>query len=317
MALDLGPIQVVEGPKHSRFPSCRSLFIDDREKIIIDPGADAAILQKLNEQQPISRVFCSHYHFDHIRGNGLFPTAEIWINEWEGECFMDRRNVAKRVGILEVWGEAGVDEWLQYIQQEDPPQTPFSPSRNPLWFSATSRLDGTYADGEVFDFGEVKMEVINSPGHTEGHCCFLFPQQRAVYSPDIDLTTWGPWYGGSDSNIDLFINSARALLFLDVDWIITGHEAGIVSKVDYATQVEDYLAIIDRREDLILDALQTPMSLDQLTAKGIIYGGSQYVEQDPWVFAWEKVSLVHHLERALQQGRVGYLDGQFFAIEVN
>jgi hypothetical protein len=105
-------------------------------------------------------------------------------------------------------------------------------------------------------------------------------------------------------------------LFLDVDWIITGHEAGIVSKADYASQVEHYLAIINRRDDQIMDALQTPQSLDQLTDQGIIYGGPQFPAGDPWVYAWEKVSLVHHLERALQQGRVGYMDGQFFAIEV-
>lgn len=316
MESELGPIQIIEGPRASRFPSCRTLFIDDKEQVIIDPGADAIILQDLNARNAISRVFCSHYHFDHIRGNGIFSGAEIWINAWEGECFKDRRNVLKRVGIQEVWGEAGVQEWLDAIQQESPPQTPFSPSRNPLWWSATKRLDGTFIDGDRFKFGEVEMEVLHAPGHSEGHCCFLFPRQRAIYCPDIDLTAWGPWYGGSDSDLDAFINSARAVLFIDVDWIITGHEAGVVSKAEFAARIEEYLAIIDRRDREILAALQVPQSLETLTHRGIIYGGSQYVEQDLWIFAWEKLSLLQHLKRGMLNGRIGFLEGQFFATEI-
>lgn len=316
MLQEFGPIKILEGERKSHFPSCRSLFIDDTEKVIIDPGADAANLKHVNDSSAISRVFNTHYHYDHIRGNAIFPHAQIWMNEIEADCFRDRRNIPRRVGIQEALGEKGVEEWLSYIQQENPPQTPYSPSRNPLWYSASSRLDGTYKDGQVFNFGRVEMEVINSPGHSEGHCCLLFPRQRVVYTTDVDLTAWGPYYGGSDSEIDLFITSARALCFLDVDSYITGHEAGVVTKPEFLRRIEDYLAIIDRRDVKILQALQDPLSIDDLTRLGIIYGGPKYVAEDPWVFAWEKMSLVQHLGRLLKRSSIGFLDGRFFATDV-
>ncbi len=316
MQHEFGPITLLEGQHNSHFPWCRTLFINDREKVIVDPGADAALLQKINESNSISRVFNTHYHFDHIRGNALFPQAQVWMNEIEADCFRDRLNIPRRVGIQEVYGDKGVQEWLNYIQQKNPPQTPYSPSRNPLWFSASTRLDGTYKDGEVFTFGQVEMEIINSPGHSEGHSCLLFPRQRVVYTTDIDLTAWGPYYGGSDSDIDLFITSARALCFLDVDFYITGHEAGVVAKPEFLRRIEEYLAIIDQRDAKILRALQEPLAIDDLTRLGFIYGGPQYVADDPWVFAWEKMSLVQHLGRLLKCGDIGFLKGRFFATAV-
>jgi hydroxyacylglutathione hydrolase len=316
MLQEFGPIKILEGQRNSHFPWCRSLFIDDAEKVIVDPGAEAESLLHVNDSNTISRVFDTHYHFDHIRGNGLFPKAQILMNEIEADCFQDRRNIPRRVGIQDVYGERGIQEWLHYIQQKDPPQTPFSPSHNPLWFSASSRLGGTYKDGEVFTFGQVEMEVINSPGHSAGHCCLLFPRQRVAYTTDIDLTPWGPYYGGSDSDIDLFITSAHALCFLDVDFYITGHEAGIVTKPEFTRRIDEYLAIIDRRDAKILHALQEPLAIDNLTRLGITYGGSQYVAGDPWVFAWEKMSLVQHLGRLLKRGDIGFLDGRFFSIDI-
>ena len=316
MAPEFNPIHLLEGPHHSHFPWCRTLFINDDEKVIVDPGADIRALTQVNNTYHISRVFNTHYHFDHIRGNSIFPNSQILINELEAECFQDRRNIPKRLGIQEVYGEKGIQDWLHYIQQENPPQTPYSPSRNPLWYSASKRLDGTYQDGEVFTFGRVDMEIINSPGHSEGHCCLLFPRQRVAYTTDIDLTAWGPYYGGSDSNLDLFITSARSLCFLDVDYYITGHESGIVSKPEFLQRIESYLAIVDQRETKILQALQDPLSLDDLTQRGIIYGGPHYVMNDPWVFAWEKLSLVQHLTRLFKQGRIGFLESRFFATEV-
>ncbi|OLS13422.1 MAG: beta-lactamase [Promethearchaeota archaeon CR_4] len=317
MLQEFGPIKLLEGQRNSHFPACRSLFIDDAEKVIIDPGADAETLRYVNNTNTISRVFNTHYHFDHIRGNGLFPQAHILMNEIEADCFQDRRNIPRRVGVQEVYGEKGIEEWLFYIQQKDPPQTPFSPSRNPLWFSASSRLGGTYKDGEVFTFGKVEMEVINSPGHSEGHCCLLFPKQRVVYTTDIDLTAWGPYYGGSDSDIDLFITSAHALCFLDVDYYITGHEVGVIAKSEFQRRVDEYLAIIDQRDVKILRALQEPLTIDDLTRLGITYGGSHYVANDPWVFMWEKMSLVQNLGRLLKRGAIGFLDGHFFAVNVD
>ncbi len=316
MQKEFGPIKLLEGQRQSRFPSCRSLFIDDNEKVIIDPGAEEETLKHVNETCTISRVFDTHYHFDHIRGNALFPRAQIWLNEVEADCFQDRRNIPRRVGIQEIFGDKGVQEWLDYIQQENPPQTPYSPSRNPLWFSASGRLDGTYKDGKVFTFGQVEMEIINSPGHSEGHCCLLFPRQRVAYTTDIDLTAWGPYYGDSDSDIDLFLTSARALCFLDVDFFITGHEAGVMSKPEFLRRIEEYLAIIDQRDSKILLALQEPLAIDDLTQLGIIYGGPQFVAGDPWVFAWEKMSLMQHLGRLLKRGSIGFLEGRFFASEI-
>lgn len=204
----------------------------------------------------------------------------------------------KRVGIYQIYGEKGIDDWLFYTKQINAPKTPYAPSRNHAWYLSTCRLDGTYGYGEPWQCGTTEFQFIHTPGHSAGFCCVYFPGENLICTGDIDVTEFGPWYGGTDGNIDEFIASSQKIADLDLKYYATGHEIGtIYSGEKFRIQLEKYLKIIEKRDAKILNELETaPQTLDDLTNLGMIYGGPKYLV-DPWVYAWEKITILKHLER--------------------
>ncbi|RWX74403.1 hydroxyacylglutathione hydrolase [Neorhizobium lilium] len=45
-------------------------------------------------------------------------------------------------------------------------------------------LDKTMADGDEFHFGEHLVRVIETPGHTAGHICYHFPDDKILFAAD-------------------------------------------------------------------------------------------------------------------------------------
>jgi len=90
--------------------------------------------------------------------------------------------------------------------------------------------------------------MVHSPSHTAGVYCPYFPDEGLVYTGDIDLTRFGPWYFGADGDIDGFIRSSRVLLDLDARWYLTGHEAGLLGRAEFAERLDSYLQVIATRD---------------------------------------------------------------------
>lgn len=119
----------------------------------------------------------------------------------------------------------------------------------------------------------------------------------------MDLTAFGPWYAGADGDIDAFFASARALLGLDAEWYLTGHQEGLLRKVDFAERLEAYLAMIDRRDRRVLELLGQGVPETELTRHGIIYPPRYHT--DPWVRMWDAVATGKHVERVRRQAPAG------------
>lgn len=304
-----GRIKFIPGEKGGRFPFCNSLFIDDSVKAVVDPGAGREKLLELNRSRRVELLLNTHYHFDHISFNYVFSDSKIYLNETEGNCFRDIRDIARRLGMSEVFGEEWIDGWLGRIARADGPQSPYSPQNRHEWWLSTGRLDGTYRWEDVLDFGNVRMKVIGAPGHTEGFSCFHFPGEGVVYAGDYDLSEFGPFYGGSDSDIGMYIESARKIASLDAEIFITGHEAGVLLLDEFKRRLEKFLEIIDIRERDIARALEKPMNLEEISSLGLIYGKRYLV--DDWVRAWELLMVKKHLERMIGEEMVSLANGYY------
>ncbi|HOO39360.1 MAG TPA: MBL fold metallo-hydrolase [Deltaproteobacteria bacterium] len=302
---------MIPGEDSARFPFCTSILIDDEIKVLIDPGAGYQRLCDLKRGVDIDMVINTHYHFDHISYNYLFDQARIFLNEKEARCFRDRKTLGSFLGMEEVYGRAWVDAWLKRIADPHTAQSPFSPQNDHRWWLSTARIDGQYKWGDVLDFGKVKMHVIGAPGHSAGFSCMYFPDYGVVYTADLDLTAFGPWYGGSDGDIDLFISSCRQIETLDADIFITGHEVGIVSRLEFRARMESFLKIIDERDKKILSTLSKPHTLKELVDQGVIYGKKYHV--DAWVYMWEQVMIRKHVERLIRQQMICRIDDKFGA----
>ena len=297
-----GPVTIIPGENGSTFPFCTSVFIDDDTRVLIDPGAGPGPLKNLKEKHHIDIVINTHYHFDHIAYNYLFDEAKIFINEREVDCFKNRKHIGALLGLSEVYGDAWIDDWLERISDPDTKQSPYSPQNNHKWWLSSARIDGTYAWGETFDCGTVTMQMIGAPGHSEDFSCPYFPDYGLVYTADMDLTDFGPWYGGSDGDIDAFIASAREIAGLDAEIFVTGHEKGIVTKNQFAEGLTIFLEKIEERDRRILDSLTETETLDELSDMGLIYRKKFLV--DDWIYMWNKIMTKKHLQRLVKHGTV-------------
>jgi hydroxyacylglutathione hydrolase len=82
------------------------------------------------------------------------------------------------------------------------------------------------AEGSVIRFGEIRLDVLHTPGHTEGSVCLLASEQRLLFSGDtLFAGAWGrtDLPGGSDEQM---VDSIARLARLDADLaVLPGHGA--------------------------------------------------------------------------------------------
>ncbi len=294
-------IRIIRGELSSKFPFCTSIFVDDSVRVIIDPGAGYSQLKLLNENYKIDYVINTHVHIDHISFNYIFKDSKILITHKESECFKDRSNIPEHMGVSSVYGEEWVTNWISKISKQNRLKNPNTPQNQHQWWVSTNRMDGTFDWGELMDFGKTRIKVLAAPGHSKGSCCLYFPRQGAIYTADIDLTKFGPWYFGKYGSIDDFISSASSLSHLDADYFITGHEEGIFNKKEFCMRLSDFLEIIEKRDCKILSYLEIPRSIEELTEFRIIYAQTK---KDDWIRAFEKNALEKHVSRLLQKGLI-------------
>lgn len=289
---DFGKIKVIHGRNGARFPHCNSLFIDDEVKVVVDPGSNYEALASLANKA--DAVINTHYHVDHLRYNYLFRRARIYIHRLDIPGMSSLDGFAKSLGIPEVYGPEGVERWKRQVLGEFNPLAKYTPFNLPENKLSLFPPDGVFGDGQVFDFGQVKMEIVHTPGHSAGHCCLYFPDQAVLFTTDIDLTPFGPWYGGADSDIDQFINSIERVRRLDAEAYVTGHQVGIVGD-DFATRLDDFLEVIYQRERKVLELLEQGLTLEEMARCGVIYNPKFHI--DPWVYMYEVAMIRKHLER--------------------
>jgi glyoxylase-like metal-dependent hydrolase (beta-lactamase superfamily II) len=88
----------------------------------------------------------------------------------------------------------------------------------------------TFVDGDVLDVPG-RPRVIHTPGHTPGHCAFLFAEERALFAGD-SLCTWNPLTGErapqvmpKPFNVDYAqcYESLARMEALDAETLLTGH----------------------------------------------------------------------------------------------
>jgi glyoxylase-like metal-dependent hydrolase (beta-lactamase superfamily II) len=85
--------------------------------------------------------------------------------------------------------------------------------------------DGSLADGQSIEVAGITLEVLHTPGHAPGACCFYAPALKAVFTGDT-LFHGGPGATGrSYSDFGVIVESIRTrLLSLPEDTVVhTGH----------------------------------------------------------------------------------------------
>ena len=92
-----------------------------------------------------------------------------------------------------------------------------------------------------------------------------------LFLGDYDLTPFGPWYGDRDSSIQDTIASIKRLKSIPAQTWLTCHETGIFEE-NPGDLWDRYLAVIDYRQNRLLDFLSEPRTMANIIDQWIVYG---------------------------------------------
>jgi glyoxylase-like metal-dependent hydrolase (beta-lactamase superfamily II) len=278
-----GPVTFIPGEKDGRYPFCHSIYIEGGG-VLIDPASNRKRLVELRKNFKIEEIWLSHWHEDHIMHLDLFDDLPLRITE------PDAGPLADLDGYIDSYGEVTEAErkfWRTFLTE----RFHFAP-RTPARFLKS---------GETVQMDTVTVEIIGSPGHTPGHISLFFPEPMILFLADYDLTPFGPWYGDVHSSIEQTRDSVKHLREIPAKIWLTCHEKGIF-ETDPGNLWDDYLGVIDTRENKILDLLDTPQTLTELAGACIVYGKPR--EPREFHDLGERGHMIKHLEKLINEGAV-------------
>ncbi len=286
---------MIWGDKSSLFPYCNSLFVDGKLSVVIDPGSNSRTLTGLAEQG-VDQVINSHFHFDHIRFNHLFPDADIIVHEYDEEAMSDRSNFAVKYGAARIMGMSWVERLVSVLNGEiREPEGASCFAYDLEFYRSVGRVSATYRGDSSMCLGGEYVEIIHAPGHADSMCCFFFPAQSLCYVSDYNvLTEWGPWYGGEDSDIGQMIESANKVRSVKADHFVSAHDRVILSRSEFLYHIERFLTRIEERNETITTLIADGLNFQELVSKGLFY--DQKYHSKWWVKIWETMMLIKHLE---------------------
>ena len=149
--------------------------------------------------------------------------------------------------------------------------------------------------------GGVRVRVIHTPGHTRGHCAFHIEPDDVLFIGDIDLSSFGPYYGDAWSDLVDFERSLRVVRDTQAKHYATFHHIGVVDRATFLARLDKFEAVIASREQRLLAyILEAPRTLDEIVRHRFVYRPS-----DPVSFAdpVERRSMSQHLARLVALGR--------------
>jgi glyoxylase-like metal-dependent hydrolase (beta-lactamase superfamily II)/8-oxo-dGTP pyrophosphatase MutT (NUDIX family) len=170
------------------------------------------------------------------------------------------------------------------------------------------RQDGTFTPDKVLEHGEriavvpgVTLRVLHTPGHASNHLCFLFEEEKTLFTGDHLMQASTVVINPPDGDMAAYLRSLRELQREDLDWLAPGH-GFLMAHPHRAVQ-----AVIEhrlKREAKVLATLRAhgPGTLEQLLPHA-------YDDVDPRLLPVAARSLLAHLEKLREDGIAQDLQG--------
>lgn len=290
--LEIAPnIYYLPGKNKSRFPYCACLYLKGRDlRVLIDAGMGSENIAPV-KALGIDLLILTHCHIDHRLTRAEIVYVPVWCHEKEDSFLRDRDHLFTAMGLK----RSGLDFARQFH---------FAPDAFDI--APAHRL----VDGERIELGGLTLETIHTPGHTPGHLSFFIPERELLFAGDIDLTTFGPFYGHDFADIEEFLSSINKLKKIGARAAVSGHAGPFNS--DLSARFEAYKQIIFNRDLLLLEHLTRPKSLNQFRGARLFYKAySDYPDLIKW---FELVHIEKHLARLAGLGKVREEAGKWMTI---
>ncbi len=183
------------------------------ETLVVDPSLpEESLFEKLKDKN-VKYILLTHGHFDHIGGVNFVKEktgAKAVIHKADEEMLCDSN---KNCGGNNI----------------------------PIY------ADILVEDGSELPFGNTKIKVLHTPGHSKGGVCYIFPDDRVLFSGDtlFRLTAGRTDLYGGDARTELI--SLAKIADLDGDYkVYPGHEEA--TTLDFEREYNRYIRPRFRRK---------------------------------------------------------------------
>ncbi len=287
--LKFGSVTVHLGEKSGKYPDGNQVLVRGGDlRVAFDTPQVANRIGA--EFDGVDLVILGHVHEDHMAGLHRVPHAPVQVHEADLAAAQSWAGLSAHFGY-----PAAVLADLKTKIERD--------------FHYRPRPDATgYADGATWDLGGgVRVRAQHLPGHTAGHCALVVENEGLAFIGDIDLSSFGPYYGDATSNLADFRRTLAAVATLDARvWVTSHHRAVITDRQKFDDALAAFTAKIDERRDRLLAMLADgPQTLDDLVRRRLVYKPDQ---EAAWIDVAERRSIGMHLDELLADGQVRRLD---------
>lgn len=205
------------------------LLCGTQRAVLIDSGLGVgdikAVVDSLTSL-PVT-VLTTHAHWDHIGGHRLFDAFAVHPAEraWLAGAFPLPLQVVKQNLLREPCAfPAGFDPDTYQLFQGEP--------------------QFLLHDGAVIELGGRTLQVLHTPGHSPGHCCFYEAARQTLYAGDLlYLGCLDMFYPTTDPQ--QFYRSVQKVRALPAEHIRPGHHS-LAVPAGFASRVEAAFAALER-----------------------------------------------------------------------
>ena len=183
------------------------------EMLVVDPSlSEESLIEKL-ECEKVKYILLTHGHFDHIGGVNFVKEktgAQVVVHKDEVEILCD-------------------------------PNKNYGTDATPVY------ADILVEDGTKLPFGNSEIVVLHTPGHTKGGVCYLFNEDRVMFSGDtlFRLTAGRTDLYSGDARTELM--SLMKIADLEGDYkVYPGHDES--TTLDFERQYNRYMRTKFRRK---------------------------------------------------------------------
>ena len=292
-SLQIGPVSVYLGEKSGKYPDGNQVLVRGRDTLVAfdTPLVANRLGAELTDAE---LVILGHVHEDHIAGLHRLRRARVLAPQGDLEALRSWEGLARHYGYApNVLGpmKAKIERQFHYVARPD--------------------AEG-YADGAVWELGGgVRVRALHMPGHTSGHSVLLVEPDGIAFIGDIDLSSFGPYYGDATSSLEAFRQTLRAVAQVPARVWITSHHKGVITeRATFLALLAAFAAKLEAREQAIADHLTGagPSTLEALVEHRFVYPRGY---QDVFIEDAERRTIAQHLASLAAAGRAREEAGRY------